>query len=80
MQITVKLFATLGRFAPTGGTPGTPFFMEVPEGARVQEVLQLLNLPEEEVKVAYVNGRRREPDFILQEGDTIGIFPPVGGG
>jgi len=39
-----------------------------------------LNLPREEVKVAFVNGRTRPLDWPLQPEDEVGIFPPIGGG
>ncbi len=79
MQVHVKLFASLRRFA--GDTPlGTPLEVEVPEGATLVDLYQALNLPAEEIKLAYVNGRVQADDRQLEPGDEIGIFPPVGGG
>lgn len=80
MRITVKLFATLSAYAPPGIAAGAPFTVEVPEGSTVADLTARLALPATEVKVAYVNGRRREPDYPLQPDDIVGIFPPVGGG
>ncbi len=80
MRITVKLFATLTRYAPPGIAAGTPFVVDIPEGSCVADLMAALGLPPAEVKVAYVNGRRREPDTPLHDHDTVGIFPPVGGG
>ena len=79
MRVRVKLYATLGRHL-AGVESGTPLEVELPNGARVADLVNRLNLPREEVKVAFVNGRARPMDWALEAGDEIGIFPPVGGG
>ncbi len=68
------------RFCSCAGLPGTPFEIELPEGSTLQDVVAHLNLPEEEVKITFVNGIIQEMDCELKSGDEIGIFPPVGGG
>jgi molybdopterin converting factor small subunit len=79
MLIHVKLFATLRRFA--GDTsPGQPIPVELPDGASLQDLVVLLGIPPEETKVAFVNARAQELDCVLQPGDEVGIFPPIGGG
>jgi molybdopterin converting factor small subunit len=80
MKLRVKLFATLARYAPTPGLSGTPFEMEMPEGANLGDLVLKLRLPVKEVKICFVNGRVQELPFLLTEGDECGIFPPVGGG
>ncbi len=83
MRIRAKLFATLRRYAPGASAetrPGTPFEVDMSDGATVAELVKQLNLPAEEVKVAYVNGRARPDDWRLEPGDEVGIFPPIGGG
>ena len=79
IQVRVKLFATLGRYA-LNGVAGAPFEMEFFEGATLGNVVDRLNLPHEEVKVFFVNGRARPKDWILKPGDEVGIFPLVAGG
>jgi molybdopterin converting factor small subunit len=79
VQVIVKLFASLARFSP-GGLPGTPFEMTLSESATVQALLDHLNMPPEEIKVAFVNGLIRDLDWVLTQGDEVGIFPPIGGG
>jgi len=79
MQVTVKLFASLARFSP-GGLPGTPFELTLPEPATVQDLVDRLRMPVEEIKVPFVNGLIRELDCELKPGDEVGIFPPIGGG
>jgi molybdopterin synthase sulfur carrier subunit len=79
MQVRVKLFATLGRYA-LNGVAGAPFEMEFSEGATLDDMVDRLNLPRDEVKVFFVNGRARPKDWILKPGDEVGIFPLVAGG
>jgi molybdopterin converting factor small subunit len=74
MQITVKLFATFrtGRFAVMP--------REYPPGVTVGTVLDDLEIPEAQVGMLLRNGRHVEPPQPLEEGDTLSIFPLVGGG
>jgi sulfur-carrier protein len=80
MRVRVKLFATLAQFAPVEGLPGTPFEVELPEGASIGDVLHHIGIGEELVKIAFVNGIIQPVEFLLSAGDDIGIFPPIGGG
>ena len=88
MKVYVKLFATLVRNVPRtvlarypqGIRAGFPIEVELPEGSSLDDLVAYLSLPEEEVKVAFVNGRARKLDYRLVPGVQIGIFPPVGGG
>ena len=79
MHIQVKLFATLVRCIP-GVKSGVPFDVELPEGAFLSDLVKQLNLPENKVKVSFVNGRTQSLGFLLRPGDEVGIFPPIGGG
>ncbi len=79
MRITVKLFATLARFS-AGGLAGTPFEVDIPVSAQLQQLMDQLGIPSEETGVAFVNGLIRDMDWVLQPGDEVGIFPPIGGG
>lgn len=79
MRVHVRLFATLGRLVP-GIIPGALFEVELPVGATVDDLVSHLNLPVDDVKLAFVNGRARSVDWTLKPGDQVGLFPPVGGG
>jgi molybdopterin converting factor small subunit len=74
MRVTVKLFATFreGRFKVEK--------RELPEESRLLDVLQPLNIKPEEVAICLVNGRNVNERHVLKDGDTIALFPPVGGG
>ncbi|WP_028573723.1 MoaD/ThiS family protein [Desulfonatronovibrio hydrogenovorans] len=74
MKIQVTCFATLARYSPQGGV------LEVNPGATPQDVLDLLAIPGNEVKIVFVNGQNSGRDVLLQENDRVGIFPAIGGG
>jgi sulfur-carrier protein len=79
MEVKVKLFATLSRFAPETRA-GFPRPIELPEGSTLAHLVSHLGLPDREVKVVYVNALARDLSYVLQPGDEIGIFPPIAGG
>jgi molybdopterin converting factor small subunit len=39
-----------------------------------------IGIPEKEVRLIFVNGRHASLEDRLAEGDTLALFPPVGGG
>ncbi|MFW6017017.1 MAG: MoaD/ThiS family protein [bacterium] len=43
-------------------------------------IVSFNEIEEEEASILYVNGRDARLDQVLEEGDVISIFPPVGGG
>ena len=79
MQVHVKLFASL-RYHHPGLEIGQSFPVELATGSTIDELVQHLGLPPEEVKLVYVNGRSQTEEYVLTEDDQVGIFPPVGGG
>jgi len=52
----------------------------LPDGASMRDLTRQLELPEEQVKLIFVNGLFQDLEHGLADGDEIGIFPPVGGG
>lgn len=74
MQIHVKLFATLqcNRFKENTLT--------VEAGITIKDILKMLDIPEEEAAIIFVNGKHAKFHDKLNDGDTLSIFPPIGGG
>jgi molybdopterin synthase sulfur carrier subunit len=74
MKVKVRLFAALreGRSRESE--------LEVPEATTVLDIINALNIPEEEVALLLINGRDGKLTSTLTEGDTVSLFPPVGGG
>jgi molybdopterin synthase sulfur carrier subunit len=79
ITVHVKLFATLRQFRPGLGM-GEAFPVDLPDGATVGDLVQRLGLPQDEVRIVFVNACIRDLDHTLADGDELGIFPPVGGG
>ncbi len=79
MTVYVKLFATLRTYRPGLGI-GEAFAVQVPDGATVGDLISQLELPDDEVKIVFVNALNRGTDHVLEEGDELGLFPPIGGG
>ena len=79
MKVRVKLFATLRDLFPHLGI-GEPMEVEMPDGSTVADLIARLQIPRNEVKLVYVGGRLKGDEYVLQDGDEVGIFPPVGGG
>lgn len=79
MRLRVKLFAFLTRYR-AGLSSGTPFEVDLPEGATLADLLRALQVPDEEVKMTFVNGLAQTEDWQLKDGDEVGIFPPIAGG
>jgi molybdopterin converting factor small subunit len=74
-HISIQFFATLSPF-----TPANHQNYPVDDGATVMDVLKELNVPVKDIRLVFVNGVKGEFSSILQNGDRIGVFPPVGGG
>jgi sulfur-carrier protein len=79
MKIQVKLYGDLRRLSP-GGKAGAKMEVELPEGACLQDLVEQLQIPPEETKVAFVNNLIQDWNYRLKADDQVGIFPPVGGG
>ncbi len=76
MILTVKLFANLrqGRFKVRD--------MDFSEGTTVQQVMEYLSISKKEMAIGiiFINGKRANFDSVLEDNDTLAIFPPVAGG
>lgn len=72
------MFATLRDLLPKENKGKTQ--VELPEGSTVDDLIKMLNIPEDLPLIIMLNGRRETEDIKLKENDRIGIFPPVGGG
>lgn len=74
MNITVKLFASFrtGRFDIET--------RDYPTGTTVADVADSLNLPHSELGIMMVNSRHVKLERVLVEGDTLALFPLLGGG
>lgn len=79
MALQIFLNATLRQYVP-GYDPYQGISLEVPPGTTAAQALDTLGVPVGEVALVMIDGRRREPDFVLQGNERLGLFPPIGGG
>lgn len=84
MQITFKLYASLGEYLPADRRRGNEMTLDVAEGATTEQVIAQFALPPRLVHLVLVNGsfvaaddRATRP---LATGDVLAIWPPVAGG
>ena len=79
ITVQARLYATLRRYQ-TGLGHGEAINVELPDGSRVIDLLDRLGVPREETKQVFIAGRQKPFDHVLQEGEDVGIFPPIAGG
>ena len=75
MTIVVKCFASLTRFQPEDADA-----FPIAAGETVAQMMARLGIPEGGVALIFVNNVHGKPDLVLKGGDTVGLFPPIGGG
>lgn len=73
--IDLRLFATLQKFEPASSDA-----FAITPGATVRDVLEQIGVPVEKAKLIFVNARKKDLDTVLEGGERVGVFPPVGGG
>ena len=78
MQIEVRLYATLRRYA-LSAAEGV-LNVDVPEGGKAADVIASLGVNVDEVHILMINGVSSPLDQVLVEGDRLGLFPAIGGG
>lgn len=83
MRVTVKLYATLSDYLPSG-SKNNRIDIEVAEQATVFDVLQPFGLPSRLTHLVLVNGVFVPPDEragkSLENGDVLAVWPPIAGG
>lgn len=74
MQIEVRLFATFrkGRWVSKK--------LSFDKAVDIRYILNGLQIKEEDLGIALINGEYSKVDSILKEGDVLALFPPIGGG
>ena len=77
MKVTMKCFATLADHGSCRFDDGTVYILK--EGQTVENLMEAAGLRKEDVKIAFVNGKKAGFDTVLAEGDRIGLSPATGG-
>ena len=74
-RIHIRCYASLRSLAPP-----TADEHPITAGTTVAALIRDLGIAPDQIKLAFVNGRRADLDRTLNHGDRVGLFPPVGGG
>ena len=82
MQVTLKLFATLMPYLPSGAVKNA-VSLEIPSDTSINQLIGQYNVPAPMVHLVLLNGlfvNEEDRDQALKQGDTLAIWPPVAGG
>jgi molybdopterin converting factor small subunit len=83
VRVSVKLYALLRKHHP-GPNRSVPLEVELPSGATVQDLAnhlgETIGIPVAIVKSVFVNNQAGSLATVLNDGDQVGLFPPVVGG
>lgn len=83
MKVTLKLYASLGRFLPDDANRNQ-IQLEVAENTTIGALLDRYNVPREACHLVLVNGLFQPPatraDTALKAGDELAVWPPIAGG
>jgi len=74
--VHVNLYAGFRR--KVGGQPSVDVSIEA--GQTIEQLLEQLGVPLEETRIIFCNNRLVDRTQALTGGETIGVFPAVGGG
>ena len=80
MRITLRLFADFADKMPLQVDEEGAAPLDLPEGARVADVLDRFEIPHPEAYVILLDGRHAKPAAALHEGAELAIFPAIVGG
>jgi molybdopterin converting factor small subunit len=76
--VEVRLYAVLRKHTPQN-TSGI-ISVEIPVGTCIRDLVEMLDISLEDIKMIMVNGKQAELNSVLRDSDRVGIFPPIGGG
>jgi len=75
MKINVKLFASIRKFSGKDNLE-----INIEEGSSVKDLLSKIGIPEDEPLLVILNESTRGKETLLQNGDTLCLFPIIAGG
>ena len=79
IEIELRVFGDLRKYME-GVAIGESQALRFNEGSTVKDILNRLGIPETEAKIILVNGRAKEVNDKLNDGDRLAFFPAVAGG
>jgi sulfur carrier protein ThiS len=83
IQITFKLYATLTDYLPATAEKHA-VRLDVPDNSTPYQIIDQFKVPREMAHLVLLNGVYLPPEQrnanVLNEGDTLAVWPPVAGG
>ena len=84
INIELRLFMTLKQYLPEGSLYGRAV-ISFGYGSKIGDMINILNIPVDKQKLILINGVSQEISDeintrVLNDGDIVSMFPPVGGG
>ena len=77
MRVVVKLYGNLKKYLPEKRETAD---LQVPDGTTITALLARLAVPDDKVWMSAVNDTVVGGSTVLQDGDILEVFEPVGGG
>ena len=75
VHINLKLYASLGRYMPE-----TAEKYSIEQGVTVKKLMHDLDVSGEIPLLVFIDGQRGSATSLLEGGETVKVFPPLGGG
>ena len=84
MKVTLKLYASLSDYLPPEGRNTNAIALDVAVGTTIGDIVKRYALPEKSCHLVLIDGNFVAPAAraarVLQDGETLAIWPPVAGG
>jgi molybdopterin synthase sulfur carrier subunit len=74
ISVNVRTFATLREKFPPASD------LRLAAGTTVAGMMEQLAIPPEKVTIIFINNVHGTRESVLADGDSVGLFPPIGGG
>lgn len=75
LKVNIKLFASVRKFSQKDNLE-----INIEEGSSVKELLSKIGIPQDAPLLVIVNEYTRGKETLLQDGDTLCLFPIIAGG
>ena len=79
IKVEVRLYGTL-KERLQGDEANRPLFIELRNKTTLEQLLDSLAIPVDEVVVTLINGSAEGKSYSLKDGDVVDVFPPPIGG
>lgn len=79
MRIQLNLYASLVEYLPDKARDN-PNVLELSAGTTIKQLIEQLHIPPDSPRIIFLNGVHSPLEALLNDGDRLGMFPPLAGG